>query len=118
MSFLGGYGQQNGYVYILDRRTPDPVDSVPPSDIIGAVEVQNGEVIGYEGSGRYEPVGRNGLMQLEPWLEERFTEELFKPCITHVALRCVGEAVIFLTFAGTNPSMGGVRGVVKRRRSQ
>jgi hypothetical protein len=31
---------------------------------------------GHQGSPRYEPFGRNGLTQLEPWLEARFTEEL------------------------------------------
>jgi hypothetical protein len=68
--------QRNGYVYIVDMRTPTPAGPVPPSDIIGAVEVQNGEVTSYQGSPQYEPFGRSGLMQLEHWLEARFKEEL------------------------------------------
>jgi hypothetical protein len=68
--------QRTGHLYILDKRTPTPLGTVPPADIIGAVEVQNGAAIGYQGSPQYEPFGRNGLMQLDSWLEARFTEEL------------------------------------------
>ena len=34
--------QQNGFVYILDKRTPTPDEGVPPEGIIGGVEIENG----------------------------------------------------------------------------
>jgi hypothetical protein len=68
--------QRHGYVYILDARTPDPQGEVPPADVIGAVELHDGQPGKYIGSPNYEPFSHNGLMQLESWLEARFMEEL------------------------------------------
>jgi hypothetical protein len=70
--------QQHGYVYILDARTPTPRGEVPPADVIGAVAIRDGQPFAYRGSPEYEPFGRNGMMQLDPWLEERFVEEALK----------------------------------------
>jgi len=38
--------KQNGFVYIFDGRTPTPQDAVPPEDIIGCFEIENGEILG------------------------------------------------------------------------
>ena len=68
--------QPAGYVYIIDARTPTPAGEVPPDDVIGAVKLKDGAPAAYEPMPGYEPLGRNGLMVLDPWLEERFMDEL------------------------------------------
>lgn len=68
--------QQNGYVYILDKRTPTPDDAVPPEDIIGGVEIQDGQMIRYHGSPNYQLITSNGFMQLDDWIKDRVVEEL------------------------------------------
>lgn len=67
---------QNGFVYILDKRTPTPDDGVPPEDIIGAAEVQNGKILQFLGSPNNCVLTGFGFMQLDPWLKERLVEEL------------------------------------------
>jgi hypothetical protein len=68
--------QDNGYVYVLDSRTPDPCGTVPPEDIIGAVEVRGGEMVQYTSSPNYRVVGSNGMMKLHPWFGSKVVEEL------------------------------------------
>ena len=68
--------QQNGFVYILDNRTPTPDDAVPPEDIIGGVEIANGKMLCYHGSPTYRILTDDGFMQLDPWLKDRLIEEL------------------------------------------
>jgi hypothetical protein len=36
--------QKDGFIYVIDARSPTPLGSVPPEDIIGAFEVRNGQV--------------------------------------------------------------------------
>ncbi|HEU4557823.1 MAG TPA: hypothetical protein VFS20_08230 [Longimicrobium sp.] len=45
--------QREGWVYVIDARTPDPAGTVPPEDVIGAVEVKGGEPVA--GSYRANP---------------------------------------------------------------
>src|SRR6185295_5805288 len=59
--------QQNGFVYILDKRTPTPDDGVPPEDIVGGVEIQDGQMIRFHGSPNYRILTANGFMQLDGW---------------------------------------------------
>ena len=68
--------QQNGFVYILDKRTPTPDDGVPPEDIIGGVEIENGEMLRFHGSPNYRILTADGFMQLDSWLKDRLVEEL------------------------------------------
>ncbi|MBI1374786.1 MAG: hypothetical protein GC159_18860 [Phycisphaera sp.] len=68
--------QQDGYVYIIDRRTPTPGGEVPPEDIIGAVKIEKGQLLSYHGSPNYRTFTGAGFMQLDPWLHERLMEEL------------------------------------------
>src|SRR5262245_11192596 len=37
--------QGEGWVYVIDQRTPTPHDAVPPEDIIGAFKIENGQVV-------------------------------------------------------------------------
>jgi hypothetical protein len=69
--------QKDGFVYILDNRTPTPDGTVPPEDIIGAMEIANGQMIRYHGSLNYRLLTTDGFMQLEAWLKDRLIEELF-----------------------------------------
>jgi hypothetical protein len=45
--------QGEGYVYLLDARTPTPAGAVSPSDVIGAVAVRDRELVA--GSYRHNP---------------------------------------------------------------
>jgi hypothetical protein len=45
--------QREGWVYVIDARTPDPAGTVPPEDVLGAVEVKDGEPV--PGSYRANP---------------------------------------------------------------
>ncbi len=38
--------QGNGWVYIIDQRTPTPLGAVPPEHIVGVFEIKNGQVVG------------------------------------------------------------------------
>jgi hypothetical protein len=67
--------RRDGFIQIIDARTPMPRADVPAADIIGTVAIKAGKPIAYRGMPRYEPLGRNGLMRLDPWLEARLMEE-------------------------------------------
>lgn len=68
--------QPNGYVYILDKRTPTPQGAVPPEDIIGGVEIENGQMLRFHGLPTYRILTSNGFMQLDSWFKARLIEEL------------------------------------------
>ena len=70
--------QRDGWVYVLDARTPTPQGTVPSEDIIGAFEVQAGEVVpnSYRGFPEHRVFTERGLVQLTPFLHERFFFEL------------------------------------------
>jgi hypothetical protein len=70
--------QRDGYVYIIDARTPTPSGKVPTADGVGAVQIEGGNPIAYHANPHYEPYGRNGLMRLDAWLEARFMEEVLE----------------------------------------
>ena len=71
-----GQRQRNGYVYLIDSRTPTPDGAVPPEDIIGVVEVEDGQLHSYRGSPKYQLFAQSGLISLDPWLEERLIDDL------------------------------------------
>ena len=71
--------QVDGWVYIIDLRTPEsPQGRVPPEDIIGAFEVRSGEVVpgSYQASEEHRVLTENGLVQLPSSLREAFVREL------------------------------------------
>jgi hypothetical protein len=67
-----------GWVYIIDRRTPTPDGPVPPEDILGAFEVQDGEVVrgSYRASPRHQILSRHGFFRLDDGLQRCLLEEL------------------------------------------
>jgi hypothetical protein len=73
--------QGNGWVYIIDLRTPDgPQGRVPPEDIIGAFQVQNGEVLPdtYWPNEQHRVLTSSGLVSLPPSFRAAFVEQLSK----------------------------------------
>lgn len=65
--------QREGYVYVIDLRTPDGSQGrVPPEDIIGGFKVENGAIV----EGSYTPnkghrvFTANGLVRLPPSLHQ------------------------------------------------
>jgi hypothetical protein len=67
-----------GWIYIIDQRTPTPDGPVPPEDIIGAFEVKGGEVVpeSYRASPKHKILSANGFFQLEDGLQACLLREL------------------------------------------
>lgn len=67
-----------GWIYIIDQRTPTPQGPVPSEDIIGAVEVKGGVVVpgSYRASPNHIILSPNGFFQLERGLRECLVREL------------------------------------------
>lgn len=57
-------------MYLLDARTPDPGGRVPAEDIIGAVEVVEGQLV----PGSYQHNPRHRLLTVNGWF--RLPDEL------------------------------------------
>ena len=73
--------QKDGYLYIIDLRTPEGVmGNVPTEDIIGAFKVENGKMIGnsYWRNKSHKIFTKNGLVNLPPELFLLITDELKK----------------------------------------
>ena len=71
--------QEDGWVYVIDLRTPDgPQGRVPQEDIIGAFEVRDGKVVAdsYWRNEDHVPFSENGFMSLPPSLEDAYLAEL------------------------------------------
>ena len=70
--------QGEGWVYLIDQRTPEPANGVPPEDIIGVFEVKSGQIVlgSYRPSPRHLILSANGFLQLEAELQELLLEEL------------------------------------------
>lgn len=68
--------QPNGFIYILDKKTPDLMGKVPPEDIVGGVETKDGAMARFHSSPKYRVFTENGLMQLDPWFQKKLVEEL------------------------------------------
>lgn len=61
--------QGDGYVYIIDGRTPDPQGRVPNEDIMGAFKVVNGHIYS-ESYEKFEPhclYTERGFFELDPF---------------------------------------------------
>jgi hypothetical protein len=71
--------QRNGYIYIIDQRTPDPGGNVPPEDIIGAFKVVNGvaDPESYSGNRKHAILSSsNAFFNLGPHLQRVLVDEL------------------------------------------
>ncbi len=69
--------QGDGFVYIIDLRTPEgPMGTVPPEDIVGAFSVDDGKLGAYEPNDQYVVFSKNGLVRLPPSLADVHLREL------------------------------------------
>jgi hypothetical protein len=70
--------QVDGWIYVIDRRTPTPLGNVPAEDILGGFEVRQGVLV----PGSYQPmkshriVSARGMFQLDRFLHPRLLEHL------------------------------------------
>ncbi|WP_281851255.1 hypothetical protein [Dyella sp. GSA-30] len=70
--------QVNGWVHIIDGRTPTPQGQVPAEDVIGAFQVKQGEIVpgSYRANPNHRILSHHGFFQLEPMLQQRLLDEL------------------------------------------
>jgi hypothetical protein len=71
--------QGDGYIYIIDQRTPDPAGTVPPEDIIGAFKVIGGAADPasyWQNPNHVILSSSNGFFNLGPNLQNALLEEL------------------------------------------
>jgi hypothetical protein len=66
--------QGEGWVYVVDQRTPFPQGAVPPEDIVGAFEIKDGQVV----SGSYRPSPKHMILSASGFF--RLGSEL-QPCL-------------------------------------
>lgn len=73
--------QVDGWMYVIDLRTPTPGGQVPAEDIIGAFRIANAVVV----DGSYQPfephrlVSERGFFQLDPFMHPKLMEALMQP---------------------------------------
>lgn len=70
--------QRDGYVAIVDQRTPTPDGPVPPEDILGFFEVASGSVVSgsYQASPNHQLLTERGFVHLPDELERFLLVEL------------------------------------------
>lgn len=70
--------QGNGWVYIVDGRTPTPQGPVPAEDVVGGFQVDDGAIVpgSYQANPNHRILSRHGFFQLEPMLQQRLLDEL------------------------------------------
>ena len=70
--------QGEGWVSVIDQRTPTPQGAIPPEDIIGAFEVKAGQVVpgSYRPNPRHMTLSADGFVQLGAELQVCLLEEL------------------------------------------
>jgi hypothetical protein len=74
--------QRDGWVFVVDQRTREPQGAVPPEDIVGAFEVQDGSVVvgSYTPSPKHMILTANGFVSLGSELQPCLLEELQAIC--------------------------------------
>jgi hypothetical protein len=68
----------DGWVYVIDQRTPTPQGAVPPEDIVGGFEVKGGMVVpgSYVRSPKHRILSERGFMRLSADLQHCLLQEL------------------------------------------
>lgn len=68
----------DGFIYIIDQRTPTPRGSVPPEDIIGAFEAAGGKVVpgSYQANGKHMILSPTGFFRLDGELNQCLLREI------------------------------------------
>lgn len=68
--------QRNGFVYLIDFRADDSRQAVPPEDILGAFEIEEGTPTSYRSNPNHRLLTERGLFVLDSWLESKLLEEI------------------------------------------
>jgi hypothetical protein len=70
--------QGDGWIYIVDGRTPTPNGSVPPEDIIGALQVKYGQLVpaSYQRNSNHRILSERGFVRLDGELMEHLLSAL------------------------------------------
>ena len=78
----GGEQQGEGYVYLIDARTPEPDDQGPPADVIGAVSVHGGSLVAasYRHNPNHRLLTKDGFFKLPTELETILLTDLRARC--------------------------------------
>jgi hypothetical protein len=68
----------DGFVYVIDQRTPDPGGSVPPHDIVGSFQVTNGKVVpgSYNRNPNHVILSADRFFSLGPNLDHKLRDEM------------------------------------------
>jgi hypothetical protein len=72
--------QDEGWMYVIDRRTPTPGGHVPAEDIIGSFEVRQGvaTAASYQPFKSHRLVSERGLFQLDRFLHPKLMDALMQ----------------------------------------
>jgi hypothetical protein len=70
--------QGEGWMYVIDRRTPTPGGHVPAEDILGGFKIENGAVVpgSYTRSPKHRLISERGVVQLDRFLHPKLIEAL------------------------------------------
>ena len=70
--------QGEGWVYVVDGRTPTPTGAVAPEDIIGAFQVSGGAIVptSYQRNENHAILSKNGFMRLDASLQQHLLADL------------------------------------------
>lgn len=70
--------QGNGWIYVIDQRTPDPAGTVPPEDIVGSFQIANGRVISesYQSNSKHLILSSKGFFDLGANLNGALLDEV------------------------------------------
>ncbi|GAB1261919.1 hypothetical protein [Aurantivibrio plasticivorans] len=71
-------GIENGWLYIIDQRTPTPETTVPPEDIIGAFIIEDGKIKEFKSNNNHRIVTNNGVTNFGRDKEEQYLSYLLK----------------------------------------
>jgi hypothetical protein len=77
----------DGWVYVIDQRTPTPQGPVPPEDILGAFAVKGGAVVpgSYQRSPQHRLLTERGFLRLGEELQRCLLQELARRNAAHAA---------------------------------
>jgi len=70
--------QRDGWIYVVDQRTPTPGGRVPPEDVIGGFEVRSGHLVArsYQPIPSHQLMTERGFFDLGDELQGRLVSEL------------------------------------------
>lgn len=67
---------QNGNIVVPDFRKPNAQGGIDPEEVIGLVEVKDGQIVKFHGSPDYLPFTDRGFLKLDAYFQERYEADL------------------------------------------